>query len=110
MKCNNAVDLAAAAITTVILGARSYREGKVYHFDSDTLTIHEGDSSWASDGKPNLAIAKSRTIFPAGRQAIPEVFSRIPNTCRLPVRGKTVKDPAGDNPVVPNSKDKKKKK
>jgi predicted dehydrogenase len=45
--CNNAVDLAAAAITTVILGARSYREGKVYHFDSENLTIHEGDSSWA---------------------------------------------------------------
>jgi predicted dehydrogenase len=47
LKCNNSVDLAAAAITTVILGARSYREGKVFHFDSDTLTTHEGDSSWA---------------------------------------------------------------
>jgi predicted dehydrogenase len=47
MKCNNAVDLAASAIATVILGARSYREGKVYHFDSDDYTIHDGDSSWA---------------------------------------------------------------
>jgi predicted dehydrogenase len=46
-KCNNPVDLAAAAIATVILGARSYREGKVFHFDADTLSIHEGDSSWA---------------------------------------------------------------
>jgi hypothetical protein len=46
-KCNNPVDLAAAAIATVILGARSYRDGKVFHFDADTLSIHEGDSSWA---------------------------------------------------------------
>ena len=46
-KCNNAVDLGAAAITNVLLGARSYREGKVYHFDSDKLEVHDGDSSWA---------------------------------------------------------------
>ena len=45
--CNNAPDLGAAAIATVILGARSYREGKVFHFDPDTLTIHDGSSSWA---------------------------------------------------------------
>ena len=47
MKCNNTVELGAAAITTVLLGARSYREGKVYHFDADDLTVHDGDSSWA---------------------------------------------------------------
>jgi predicted dehydrogenase len=60
-KCNNAVDLGAAAITNVLLGARSYREGKVYHFDSETLSVHDGDSSWAKGwearsrarGKPN---------------------------------------------------------
>ncbi|MDZ4853070.1 MAG: Gfo/Idh/MocA family oxidoreductase [Pirellulaceae bacterium] len=46
-KCNNPVDLGAAAITNVLLGARSYREGKVYHFNADDLTIHDGDSSWA---------------------------------------------------------------
>jgi predicted dehydrogenase len=45
--CNNDPALGAAAITTVILGARSYREGKVFHFDDQTLTIHDGDSSWA---------------------------------------------------------------
>lgn len=44
---NNDPELGAAAITTVILGARSYREGKVFQFDNETLTIHEGDSSWA---------------------------------------------------------------
>ena len=45
--CNNPPDLGAAAIVTVKLGARSYREGKVYHFDSDALTVGEGDGSWA---------------------------------------------------------------
>lgn len=59
--CNNDPALGAAAITTVILGARSYREGKVFHFDGETYTIHDGDSSWAAQweerskqrGKPN---------------------------------------------------------
>ena len=45
--CNNPTDLGAAAIVTVILGARSYREGKIFHFDSEKLEVHEGDSSWA---------------------------------------------------------------
>jgi predicted dehydrogenase len=45
--CNNPTDLGAAALSTVILGAQSYRDGKVYHFDTDTLTVHEGGSDWA---------------------------------------------------------------
>jgi hypothetical protein len=45
--CNNPTDLGAAALSTVILGAMSYRDGKVYHFDTDTLTVHEGGSDWA---------------------------------------------------------------
>jgi len=60
-KCNNDPALGAAAITTVILGARSYREGRVFHFDDKTLTIRDADSSWAKQwekrskerGKPN---------------------------------------------------------
>lgn len=59
--CNNDPALGAAAITTVILGARSYREGKVFHFDDETLTVHDGSSEWAKGweersrkrGKPN---------------------------------------------------------
>ena len=59
--CNNDPALGAAAITTVILGARSYREGKVFHFDDETHTIHDGNSDWAKQweerskrrGKPN---------------------------------------------------------
>ncbi len=45
--CNNPADLGAAALSTVILGAKSYREGKVYHIDPETLTVHEGGSDWA---------------------------------------------------------------
>ncbi len=45
--CNNDPALGAAAITTVILGAQSYREGKVFHFDEETLSVHEGNSEWA---------------------------------------------------------------
>ena len=59
--CNNDPELGAAAITNVILGARSYREGKVFHFDPENLTIHDGNSDWANGweersrkrGKPN---------------------------------------------------------
>ncbi|MCA9178849.1 MAG: Gfo/Idh/MocA family oxidoreductase [Planctomycetales bacterium] len=46
--CNNPTDLGAAAIANVILGARSYREGRVFHFDADKMSFGDGDSSWAS--------------------------------------------------------------
>ena len=59
--CNNDPALGAAAITTVILGAKSYREGKVFHFDEETQAITDGNSGWADKwekrsaerGKPN---------------------------------------------------------
>lgn len=45
--CNNPPDLGAAAVILVNLGARSYRQGKVYAFDENTMTVSEADSSWA---------------------------------------------------------------
>lgn len=45
--CNNPPDLGAAAIITVNLGARSYREGKAFHFDSETLEVSDANASWA---------------------------------------------------------------
>lgn len=59
--CNNDPLLGAAAITTVILGAQSYRQGKIYFFDDQTLKVSEADPSWATNweqrsserGKPN---------------------------------------------------------
>lgn len=58
---NNDPLLGAAAITTVILGARSYREGKAFFIDEESLAVNNADSSWAdrwekrshSRGKPN---------------------------------------------------------
>ncbi|MCE9605570.1 MAG: Gfo/Idh/MocA family oxidoreductase [Planctomycetia bacterium] len=46
--CNNTPDLGAAAVATVILGAQSYRTGKVFHFDAESGTYKDGDSSWAT--------------------------------------------------------------
>ena len=45
--CNNPPDLGAAAIANVILGARSYREGKVFMFDSDKMEVQDASSDWA---------------------------------------------------------------
>ena len=46
-KVNCPPDLGAAAIVTVNLGARSYREGKVFHFDADSHSIGDGNADWA---------------------------------------------------------------
>lgn len=58
---NNDPVLGAAAITTVLLGAKSYREGKVFFVDRDTMQVKDHDMSWAAKweerslqrGKPN---------------------------------------------------------
>jgi len=48
LMCNNTPDLGAAAIVLVILGAQSYRQGKVYRFDKETMTYSDADGSWAT--------------------------------------------------------------
>jgi len=55
--CNNDPLLGAAAITTVLLGAKSYREGKVYFFDDEKMEVSEADDSW---GKRWEAISAER--------------------------------------------------
>src|SRR5262249_35786879 len=50
-KCNNTPELGAAAVSTVILGARSYREGRVFHLDPATGSLKDGDGSWAKKGE-----------------------------------------------------------
>lgn len=44
---NCSPELGAAAMTIVKLGSRSYREGKVFHFDQETMTFSDGSHSWA---------------------------------------------------------------
>jgi hypothetical protein len=57
-------DLGYAAITTVNLGVRSYREGKAFYFDKGTGEVCDADSAWATRweershlrGQPNQVI------------------------------------------------------
>jgi predicted dehydrogenase len=44
---NCSPELGAAAMVVVKLGSESYRQGKVFHFDPATLTISDGNASWA---------------------------------------------------------------
>jgi hypothetical protein len=54
-------ELGYAAIATVNMGFKSYREGKAFYFDKETGKVAEADSSWAARweerskarGKPN---------------------------------------------------------
>lgn len=55
--CNNTPELGAAALVTVILGAMSYRNGKVYHFDAATGTYSDGNPGWAKKWE---AMSKAR--------------------------------------------------
>lgn len=46
VKCSP--ELGAAAMVIVKLGSKSYREGKVFHFDRNTMTVSDGNPSWAN--------------------------------------------------------------
>jgi predicted dehydrogenase len=45
---NCSPDLATPAMVIVKLGALSHREGKVFHFDRDTMTVSDGNPNWAN--------------------------------------------------------------
>jgi hypothetical protein len=44
---NASPEIGAAAMVIVKLGSESYRQGKVFHFDRETMTVEDGDGSWA---------------------------------------------------------------
>ncbi|MEQ8846723.1 Gfo/Idh/MocA family oxidoreductase [Botrimarina sp.] len=44
---NCSPELGAAAMAVVKLGAKSYREGRAFHFNPDSLTYSDADESWA---------------------------------------------------------------
>ncbi len=67
-KCNNPPDLGAAAIALVNMGARSYREGKVYHFDVETGKLSDGDSSWSKKWE-KMSKNRSKTAHIPGWKA-----------------------------------------
>lgn len=45
--CNCTPELGAAAMVIVKLGSKSYREGKVFHFDAEKMQVSDGNTSWA---------------------------------------------------------------
>ena len=55
--CNNPPDLGAAAVIAVILGAQSYREGKVFFWDDQKRQPTDVDHGWADQW---TALSKQR--------------------------------------------------
>lgn len=62
---NCSPELGAAAMVVVKLGSRSYREGKVFHFDRDTMTFSEGNHSWAK-GWQDMSAERAKPNHIAG--------------------------------------------
>ncbi|MEC7497821.1 MAG: gfo/Idh/MocA family oxidoreductase, partial [Planctomycetota bacterium] len=62
--CNNDPRLGAAAVTTVILGAQSYREGKVFFFDEPNLTVHDANGDWAKNWEERSAARQKPSHIP----------------------------------------------
>jgi predicted dehydrogenase len=61
VKCDP--EIGAAAMVIVKLGAQSYREGKVFHFDPKEMRVTEGNSGWAAHWeKMSAERAKPRHI------------------------------------------------
>ncbi len=67
-KCNNPPDLGAAAIAVVILGARSYREGRVFSFDGESGRIADSGPEWARQWEA-MSKARSKPRHIAGWKA-----------------------------------------
>jgi predicted dehydrogenase len=81
---NNTPELGAAAVTTVLLGTRSYREGKVFFWDKDKRTASDVDPGWAKGweqrsrarGKPNQI--QGWTADPMeGSRLFPEAYQKL---------------------------------
>ncbi len=62
--CNNPPDLGAAAIATVILGARSYREDRVFYFDGESGKISDGNGDWAKKWEAHSHARKPAVHIP----------------------------------------------
>ena len=76
-------EVGAAAMVLVKLGSRSYREGKVYHFDPETLTFSDGDSSWAkkweamSTARAEPAHVPGWAAGDTGRKLVPRDYQKL---------------------------------
>ena len=81
---NNTPELGAAAVTTVLLGTKSYREGKVYFWDKEKRTYSDVDPGWSKQweerskarGKPNQIIGWKADPM-EGSQLFPEEYQKL---------------------------------
>ncbi len=82
-KCNNPPDLGAAAIVLVTLGARSYREGKAFHFDAENLSVLDGDTSWAKNWEMMSKQRSKPNQIPVGQPATKGAIWKRPSYMTL---------------------------
>ena len=81
VKCDP--ELGAAAMVIVKLGAESYRRGKIFHFDRDTLQVSDGNASWAAQWEAMSAERAKPHHVPgwsagdAGSILYPEEYQRL---------------------------------
>lgn len=81
VKCDP--ELGAAAMVTVKLGSRGYRQGKVYQFDPTTLEISEGNSAWAdgweamSEQRAEARHVPGWTAGTTGSELIPKDYQSL---------------------------------
>ena len=92
--CNNDPELGAAAITTVILGSKSYRDGKVFHFDSADHKVHDGDSSWAQQWEERSAERGAPNHIPGWNAGTTGSVLEEPDHMKLVGPWQDGKDPA----------------
>ncbi|MEO1497810.1 MAG: Gfo/Idh/MocA family oxidoreductase [Planctomycetota bacterium] len=82
-KVNCDPEIGAAAMVVVKLGAMSYRTGKVYHFDRETMTFGTGDESWAKQWEEMSYAGASPKHVPGwhagdtGSKLIPEDYQKL---------------------------------
>ena len=81
VKCDP--ELGAAAMVIVKLGAQSYREGKIYHFDPATQQVSDGCAEWA-DRWERMSVEKAAprhvpgwSAGDTGSQLYPETYQGL---------------------------------
>ena len=84
---NCSPELGAAAMVIVKLGSESYREGKVFHFDRETMTVSDGNPSWAKQWEQLSGEGGPRGKCRTGKVDRPEASCILRNTNSLRGRG-----------------------
>ena len=95
MSCNNPPDLGAAAISVVILGAQSYRNGVVYFVDPETREISTTDPGWAAKWEQMSVAGAKPNHIPGWKAGDFGSLQKAPEYMKLGGPWEDGKDPAG---------------